>query len=91
MHRPASQGNAIAALIVGILSLCLCSFLSVPGIVLAIVGMTQVNSNPKSSRTFTMIAWILIGVGIIFSLISLFAGFADAWFSPTYYYDTYEY
>ncbi|WP_017569116.1 hypothetical protein [Nocardiopsis halotolerans] len=70
--KPASQGAAIGALIANILGLCGCWTLAIVGLVLAIVAVTQVNTNPKSARTCTLISWILFGAGIAIWLVLFF-------------------
>ncbi|MFC7328888.1 hypothetical protein [Marinactinospora rubrisoli] len=70
---PASAGGAIGALVANALALCLCWALALPGVILAIVAVTQVNDNPKAARVCTLIAWILFGVaaavGVLYLLL----------------------
>ncbi|RCV55488.1 hypothetical protein, partial [Marinitenerispora sediminis] len=60
-----STGSAVGALIANILALCLCWVFAAPGLILAIVALSQTASNPSSARTCTLISWILFGVAVL--------------------------
>ncbi|MBB4931572.1 hypothetical protein F4561_002392 [Lipingzhangella halophila] len=87
MGRPANQGNAIAALIVSALMLCLCWLFALPAVILSIIGMVQVNSNPKASRGCTLAAWILVAVAAVAGILYwMWYGWALSPSSYDYYY-----
>ncbi|MFC4563054.1 hypothetical protein ACFO4E_14410 [Nocardiopsis mangrovi] len=66
---PASQGSAIGALIANVIGLCLCWVATLPGLILAIIGLSIASSNPSAARTCTLISWILFGVGAVAGVI----------------------
>ncbi|MDA0563511.1 hypothetical protein LG943_04075 [Streptomonospora sp. S1-112] len=62
---PASQGSAIGALIANVVGLCLCWPFGIIGIILGIVAVVNLNTNPSTARTCSLIAWILFGVSVV--------------------------
>ncbi|MBV2366831.1 hypothetical protein ACFPZ0_07675 [Streptomonospora nanhaiensis] len=79
-EKPASQGSAIGALIANVIGLCLCWPFGIIGIILGIIAVVNVTSNPSTSRTCGLISWIAFGVGavagIAYWVIYGFAAFA---------------
>ena len=66
------MGAAIAAIIVNVVGLCLCTVLSIIGLVLGIIATVTYESSPQTSRICTIIAYALFGVGAVLYII-LFA------------------
>ncbi|WP_201776514.1 hypothetical protein [Allosalinactinospora lopnorensis] len=59
------MGNAIAALVASIVTLCLCWIFALPALVLSIIGMVLANDNSSASRGCTLAAWALLAVGLV--------------------------
>ncbi|KIH98380.1 hypothetical protein LP52_13130 [Streptomonospora alba] len=73
---PANKGAAIGALVANVIGLCINCLFSLVGLILAIVAITQAESNPKAARTCTLISWILFGVGLVVGVLYwIFVGF----------------
>lgn len=91
-EQPASQGNSIGALIANAIGLFCCCGGTLPGLILAIIGLTMVNNNPKASRGCTLAAWIWFGLSVLGAIVYVILIFALGWDSPGYYgyydYDT---
>src|SRR5690606_16960118 len=69
---PASMGNAIGVIIASVISLCLCWPLALVSLVLGIVAAVMAASSPKASKTCALIGWILVGVGLVLTVILFF-------------------
>ncbi|WP_017593943.1 hypothetical protein [Nocardiopsis potens] len=76
---PASKGSAIGLIVVGVLC---CNVLT---LVLGIVSLVMVESNPKASKTCSLIGWILFGIGLVISIAYIIFSFFIAASTPTTY------
>lgn len=83
---PASRGNAIGALIANILGLCACLPFGIAGVVLAIVALTKVDDNPRTSRTCAILAWVSFALALVGLAIYLFVYGAALLTDPELYY-----
>lgn len=66
---PASMGAAIGAIIANVVGLCLCTVLSIVGLVLGIIGAATYESSPRTSRICTIISYVLFGVGVVLTIV----------------------
>ncbi|GAA4911777.1 hypothetical protein [Streptomonospora salina] len=66
---PANKGAAIGALVANVIGMCLTCGGTTIGLVLAIIGVVMVESNPKAARICTLISWILFALVLIIGLI----------------------
>ncbi|MUL40709.1 hypothetical protein FZ103_05855 [Streptomonospora sp. PA3] len=69
MEPPANKGSAIGALIANVIGMCFTCGGTLVGLVLAIIGLTMAESNPKAARICTLIAWIYFGVALVVGII----------------------
>ncbi|MBB5436105.1 hypothetical protein [Nocardiopsis composta] len=76
---PAGKGAAIGLIVAGVLC---CNPLT---LVLGIVSLVMAESNPKASKTCSLIGWILFGIGLVASVIYFIFSFALAASTPTTY------
>ncbi|QIM21821.1 hypothetical protein G7075_12940 [Phycicoccus sp. HDW14] len=51
-------------ILTGVLTVFCCSLLTVPALVLGIVGLTKQDNDPEGSRRMTRFGWIAFSVGI---------------------------
>ncbi|NYJ38042.1 hypothetical protein [Nocardiopsis aegyptia] len=71
---------AIGAIIANVVGLCLCTILSVVGLVLGIVAAVTYESSPQTSKICAIISYALFGVGaIIYIILLLMYGGVGLW------------
>ncbi|GAB3440485.1 hypothetical protein GCM10027570_06030 [Streptomonospora sediminis] len=87
-EEPASKGSAIGAIIANVIGLCLCFGGTLIGLILAIIGLTMAESNPKAARICTIIAWVYFGLALVLGII-WWVVYGIALFSADTSYSTY--
>lgn len=75
------NNTAIAGLVLSILgAFCCCGPLGcIIGIILSVIGLTQINQNPQAYTTTKTIPWVGIAIGIIGIIIAVIAYSTGAW------------
>ena len=74
---PQRNGSALALTITaGILSVLCCSVLTVPALILGIVGLSKQSTDPEGAARMTRYGWIAFGVGVLVSILALTVFFA---------------
>ncbi|QBI54232.1 DUF4190 domain-containing protein [Streptomonospora litoralis] len=80
---PASKGSAIGALVANIFGICLNCLFGIVGLILAIIALNQIESNPKSARMLTLISWICFGVGAVIGIFAWIFVYPDMFATNT--------
>ena len=69
--------SAIALTITaGVLSVLCCSLLTLPALILGIVGLSKQSTDPEGSARMTRYGWIAFGVGLLVSILAIIGFFA---------------
>ena len=69
---PQHNGSALALTITaGILSVLCCSLLTLPALILGIVGLSKQSTDPEGSARMTRYGWIAFGVGVLVSILAI--------------------
>ncbi|MFE3461901.1 hypothetical protein ACFXKD_30530 [Nocardiopsis aegyptia] len=71
---------AIGAIIANVVGLCLCTILSVIGLVLGIIAAATYESSPQTSKICAIISYVLFGIGaVVYLILLLMYGGAGLW------------
>ncbi|MDE3722839.1 hypothetical protein PWG71_15730 [Nocardiopsis sp. N85] len=62
---PFGIGAPIGAIIANVIGLCLCTWISVVGLVLGIIGAAIATSSPQAAKVCTIISWVLFALGAV--------------------------
>lgn len=86
MGAPRVNAMALTSMILGILSIpmCCCQFISAPlavtGLVLGIIGMSQIKNNPQMYKGggFAIAGIVTASVGVLLSLLGIFSSLDES-------------